>query len=283
MTGRPPVSGATQVVGIIGDPIRHSLSPLLYNAAFDALGLDWVYVVFPVAAGNGAAAVDAFRTLGLSGLNVTMPHKADCAARCDELTPDAAALGAVNTVWTGADGQVRGDSTDGEGFLRSLTAAGIEPGAQRVLLLGAGGAARAIARALGRVGADLTVAARRIDAAEACAAVASGGRAIDTVDVAQLDAVVGVATLVVNATPIGMHGEAQPFSSTALHEGQIVVDTVYHPLETPLLAAARAAGADARPGTGMLLHQAALAFEHFTGQPAPLDAMQRALTRHLTV
>src|SRR5262249_27984882 len=162
---RREISGSTRVVGVIGDPVAHSRSPAIHNAAFAALGLDWVYVAFPVAAGRGADAVAAVRTLGIEGLSVTMPHKSDVAAACDELTPGAAALGAGNTVIR-SDGTVRGDSTDGPGFVSALLDHGIEPRGRRVLVLGAGGAARAIVDALGRAGAIVTVAARRPAAAE---------------------------------------------------------------------------------------------------------------------
>src|SRR5688572_25916274 len=137
------ITGATRVVGVIGDPVRHSLSPAIHNAAFAALGLDWVYVAFPVATGRGGDAVAAARTLGLAGLNVTMPHKAQVAAACDDLTDDARALRAVNTVVIGEDGRALGASTDGEGFLASLAEDGIAVGdGTRVLIVGAGGAAK---------------------------------------------------------------------------------------------------------------------------------------------
>lgn len=281
MTRRPPVSARTRVAAVIGDPVRHSLSPLLHNAAFEAAGLDWVYVAFPVAAGGAERAVDALRTLGLGGLNVTMPHKQGCAAACDVLTPDAAALGSVNTVWVGPDGRVHGDSTDGEGFVRALAAAGTDPGGTPAVVVGAGGAARAIVHALGRAGARVTVAARRAEAAAGCASLAPAGRWVALGDGPATEDAVRGAGLVVNATPLGMAGEGPPFATGALHAGQTVVDTVYHPLETPLLRAARGAGARACDGTGMLLHQAALAFERFTGRPAPLGAMREALAAHL--
>ncbi len=110
------ITGSTRIVGVIGDPVGHSRSPAMHNAAFDALELDWVYVAFPVRRGDGAAAVRAVATLGLAGLNVTMPHKADAAVACDDLSSEAAALGAVNTV-VNADGTLAGHSTDGDGFL----------------------------------------------------------------------------------------------------------------------------------------------------------------------
>jgi shikimate dehydrogenase len=263
------ITGTTRVVGIIGDPVGHSRSPAMHNAAFDALGLDWAYVAFPVARGDGAAAVRAVTTLGLAGLNVTMPHKADAAAACDDLAPEAAALRAVNTV-VNADGALVGHSTDGDGFLHALDDEGIEVAGHRVLVVGAGGAARAITHALGRVGAHVTVAARRPDAARSAAALAPDVDAVglDGIAVERFD-------LVVNATPLGMEGEAPPFDTAKLHTGQFVYDTVY-PAETPLLREARARGLRAAGGLGMLVHQGALSFSLWTGVEPPLDVMRAA-------
>jgi shikimate dehydrogenase len=275
--GRPPLSGHTRVVGVIGDPVTHSLSPTLHNAAFEALGLDWVYVAFPVPRGGGAGAVAAVTALGLAGLNVTMPHKEDVAGACDELTDDAADLRSVNTVVALPGGRTLGDSTDGPGFLDALAVDAIDVAGRPVLVLGAGGAARAVVLALGRAGATVTVAARRPDAAEAAAVLAPGARAIPigAVDPSPY-------ALVVNATPLGMSGgDALPVDPDALHSELVVVDLVYHPADTPLLTAARAKGALAVNGLGMLLHQAARSFTQWTGQPAPLEAMRTAVTTAL--
>lgn len=293
--GRPPLSGHTRVVGVIGDPVAHSLSPTLHNAAFEALGLDWVYVAFPVPRGRGADAVAAVPALGLAGLNVTMPHKEDVAAACHELTADAAALRSVNTVVALPDGRTLGDSTDGPGFLDALADEAIGVAGQPVLVLGAGGAARAVVLALGRAGASVTVAARRPDATESAAALAPNGRAVPLGALATpaspptgsrppaVGAVNPAAfSLVVNATPLGMSGgDPLPVAPEALHSGQAVVDLVYHPADTPLLTAARAKGATAVNGLGMLLHQAARSFTQWTGHPAPLDAMRAAVTTAL--
>jgi shikimate dehydrogenase len=274
---RPPLSGHTRVVGVIGDPVTHSLSPTLHNAAFEALGLDWVYVAFPVPRGRAADAVAAAPALGLAGFNVTMPHKEDVAAACDELTADAAALRSVNTVVTSRDGRTLGDSTDGPGFLDALADEAIGVAGQPVLVLGAGGAARAIVLALGRSGAAVTVAARRPEAAEVAAALAPGAAVLP----------IGAAdpspfAVVVNATPLGMSGgDPLPVDPEALQAGQAVVDLVYHPADTPLLTAARAQGATAVNGLGMLLHQAGRSFTLWTGRPAPLDAMRAAVTSAL--
>jgi len=243
----------------------------MHNAAFAAMGLDWVYVAFPVPRSHGEAAVRGIPDLGLAGLNVTMPHKQDAARACDVLMGDAAALGAVNTIVADRDGVLRGSSTDGPGFLRALADEGFDPQAKSALVLGAGGAARAIALALGGAGSTVTVAARRVDAARGVAALA-GGDGTSLADM-ELDAF----DLVVNATPLGMNGEPPPIDADRLRPGQFVYDTVY-PHDTPLLDAARQRNVECAGGLGMLVHQGALSFELWTGQEAPLDVMRRAAT-----
>ena len=270
------VTGATVVAGVIGDPVTHSMSPAIHNAAYRALGLDWVYVGLPVPAGRGHDAIRALPALGIAGVNVTMPHKTDAARACDVLSGDAAALGAVNTVVVRPDGSLLGESTDGAGFLVALERIGVEPAESRIVVLGAGGAARAIVLALGRARARVMVAARRRDAAMSAAELATGAEAHDWSDFATL---VARADVIVNATPIGMRGEAPPFDPGLIGPRHVVVDSVYHPAETPLLAAARARGARAENGLGMLIGQAGLAFTLFTGLDAPLEAMEAAVTR----
>jgi shikimate dehydrogenase len=266
------VTGATRVAGIIGDPVAHSRSPAMHNAAYAACGLDWVYAAFTVPAGGAAGALQAARALRLAGLNVTMPHKTDAAAACDELSPTARRLGAANTVSVGDDGRLLGDSTDGPGFLAALAELGIEPMDHRFLVLGAGGAGRAITDALGGAGAQVVVAARRVEAARAAAALAHG----EALGLDALDAAIAGADVIVNASPVGMRGEPPPFDAARLGPAHVVIDTVYHPAQTPLLAAARALGATAINGLPMLVHQAAVAFRILTGVEAPLDAMRTA-------
>ena len=264
--------GATRVVGIIGDPVTHSRSPAIHNAAFEALGLDWVYVAFPVSRGQGGVAVGAVRALGLAGLNVTMPHKSVAASTCDELSDAARALESVNTV-VNRGGVLFGDSTDGAGLLAALRDEGVDVVRAGVLVLGAGGAARAIVDALGRAGARVTIAARRADAGAQAARLAPDTR---VVDFAELDDAVHAANVIVNATPIGMAGESPPFAVDALEPTQFVYDTVYHPSPTPLLEAAAARGIPHAGGLGMLVHQAALSFTLWTGEAAPLAVMSAA-------
>jgi shikimate dehydrogenase len=266
------------VAGIIGDPVRHSLSPALHNAAFQALDLDWVYLAFEVPAGSGAAAVEAVRTLGIDGLNVTMPHKADVAGAVDRLSPTAERLGAVNTV-VRRGGVLVGESTDGEGFVTALRGdEGFDPAGKRCLVVGAGGAARAVIVALAEAGAaEVVVAGRTPERVAAAAALAGGrGRVGTTKEASAVD-------LVVNATPLGMGGDpGLPVDPSLVGPGQVVADLVYHPLATPLLEAARARGAVAVNGLGMLIHQAALAFRLWTGEDPPLEVLSAAALRALS-
>jgi shikimate dehydrogenase len=276
------LSGRTRLAAVIGDPVRHSLSPTIHNAGFAAVDLDWAFLAFEVPAGGGGAAVEAMRVLGIDGLSVTMPHKADVAAAVDRLSSAARALGAVNAV-VREGAVIVGENTDGDGFLNALHIdEGIDPAGMRCLVVGAGGAARAVVRALELAGAaEVIVAARREDAAARAAALAPKVGRTGTVEEAEgLD-------LVVNATPVGM-GEVTaldapelPVPEERLGSGQIVADLVYHPLVTPLLAAARRRGAVAVNGVGMLLHQAAIAFRLWTGEDAPLEAMSAALLAEL--
>jgi shikimate dehydrogenase len=271
------VLDTTTVAGVIGHPIRHSLSPLLFNAAFAASDLDWVYAAFDVAEGAGADAIAAMRAIGLGGLSVTMPHKDVAAAAVDRLSVDAEALAAVNCVaWDGDE--LVGHNTDGPGFVDALQAeAGWSPEGRRCVVLGGGGAARAIARALGASGADEVVVVNRTEAKAVRTAAVAGraGRVGRPEEVAE-------AELVVNATSVGMGAspgdtDPLPIDRNLLHAGQLVVDAVYLPRRTPLLAAATDRGARTLDGVPMLVHQAAIAFELWTGQPAPVRAMRDAV------
>ena len=265
------ISGRTRLAGVIGTPIHHSLSPALFNAAFAAAGLDWVYLAFEVERGGAPAALDAMRALGLGGLSVTMPHKDAVAAAVDHCTPEAAALRAVNCVVPTADGLV-GDNTDGPGFLDALREeVGFHPDRRRAVVFGAGGAARAIVLALARAGAaDVAVVNRTAERAHVAAALAEHvGRVADEAAVADAD-------LVVNATSVGMGDGATPFDPGLLHAGQVVADIVYHPSPTPLVVAARDLGVTAVNGLGMLVHQAGHAFRLWTGRDAPIAAMTAA-------
>jgi shikimate dehydrogenase len=269
-----PVGGATRTLGIIGWPVRHSLSPTIHNAAFAALGLDWVFVPLPVAPGEAPAALTALRTLGFAGANVTMPHKTGVADAVDTLTDDARRLHAVNTVVVGPDG-LGGHNTDAPGFDRFLRRdAGFDAAGRSTLIFGAGGAARACALALARAGAARVTAAARDPSATDGLRSACEGLPTELAVVAFDDAPSHPADLVVNATPLGIDGEALPLPP--LSPETLVVDLLYHPAVTPLQRSAREAGSTVFGGLGLLLHQAALSFEVWTGQPAPLEVMSAA-------
>jgi shikimate dehydrogenase len=279
------------LVGVIGSPIAHSLSPLLHTAAFAALGLDatWHSQAFEVAAGEAALALGAMRRAGVSGLSVTMPHKADVAGLVDECTAVAQRLGAVNCI-INRDGHLVGTNTDGQGFVASLArGAGFVPAGKRCLVIGAGGAARAVVLALAEAGAsEVAVLNRTPERAAAAAALAGAAGSVAPAerpgspeDKGQIE-IVGSADLVVNATPLGMagafHGGPADWlvAPNLLHPGQVAADLVYVPRPTRWLAEAAAAGALPVDGLGMLVHQAAAQLELWTGQPAAVEAMWQA-------
>ena len=276
----PAASGTTRLAAVIGHPVAHSFSPSLHNAAFAATGLDWVYVALDVAPGAVPQAFDGVRALGIAGLSVTMPHKEAAAAAADELTDDARLLGAVNCI-VNRNGTLVGHNTDGAGLLAALAAdVDYAPHGARCVVLGAGGAARATVLALARAdAAEIAVVARRPERADVAAEL--GGDVGVVVDVAQAPSQIAAADLVVNATPVGMGHPSPddiPLDLADLRSGQVVVDLVYQPLLTPLVAGARERGLVAVNGLGMLVHQAALAFELWTGVDAPLAVMTDVVT-----
>lgn len=253
----------------------------MHNAAFEALGLDWAYLAFDVAPGEVGRALAGARALGLAGLSVTIPHKEAAAASVDRLSPLAEALGAVNTVVFDPGGTLRGENTDGPGFMEALRAdEGFDPVGRRALVVGAGGAARAVVKALADAGtAEIVVVNRTAERAEAVAALAPGCARVGVA------ADAGECDLVVNATPLGMVGGgaegSSPMRDADLGPGQLVVDLVPNPAITPLVEQARARGAVAVNGLGMLVHQAALAFRLWTGSGPPVAAMSAAALAEL--
>ncbi len=275
--GVPP--GTEVAAGVIGYPVRHSLSPTICQAAFDELGLDWVYAAFEVLPGDAGQALDHMRERDMAGLSVTMPHKADVAAAVDELSPAAAALGVVNCV--SRDGaRLVGHNTDGAGFCDALLAEGVDLAGIDCAVLGAGGAARAVVAELARRGVgEVAVIARRPEAAASAAALA--GSVGSTAGLAD----VGRYRLVVNATPVGMaetEGAGElPLDPDLLHVGQHVAELVYNPLHTPLLTECHRRGVGVSTGVGMLVHQAAHAVRIWTGSEPPVDAMTAAATAAL--
>ncbi len=276
----PRIGGRTRLAGVIGWPVSGSLSPVIHNAAFAALGLDWAYVPLPVPPGRVAEAIAGLRALGFAGANVTMPYKTEATQAVERLSEDAALLEAVNTVVVGGD-EIEGANTDAPGFDRVLRSdAGFDPSGRRALVFGAGGAARACVLALGRAGlAELVVAIREPERSTSLARLARE-LPVELRVISLADAARESVDLVVNATPLGRTGETLPHPE--LHDGVLVVDLLYRPAVTPLLQAARDAGAAAYGGLGLLLHQAALSFELWTGLEPPMPVMSAAAVAELT-
>ncbi|NJK81241.1 MAG: shikimate dehydrogenase [Chloroflexaceae bacterium] len=289
-------------VGIIGDPVAHSRSPAMHNAAFVHLGIDAVYERWQTSSRDLKERIRSLRAADMLGASVTLPHKAAVMALLDDLEPQAARIGAVNTIYKPENGRLVGANTDAPGFIESLHVdAAFDPAGSTVLILGASGAARAALYALLDAGASrLVIANRTLERAEALLAdVLSSGMApedgstngttpaplVDDMPDAQLIAValddtglpdlLAESTLIVNATSLGWHGDETPLPEARFSPGTLVYDMVYRP--TRLLHDAAAQGAHTLDGMGMLLRQGTLAFEHWTGQPAPLDVMRAAL------
>lgn len=260
-----------KTIALIGDPVQHSPSPAMHQAAFQALDLDMDYVVERVKLKKLPRAFDRLRGR-YAGLNVTIPLKEAIVPLLDEVRGAAATTGSVNTV-TFTDGRAIGDSTDGEGFLVALRRAGT-PIPRHAVILGAGGAARAIGAALRASAADVVIAARDPQRGAATAS-ALGGRSIA---MAELGAELIEADLLVNATPV-----ADRFPAVTLHPGLTVFDLVYRPRVTPLLAAARELGCRTVEGVEMLVEQGARSFEIWTGLRPPEEAMRDAALVHLEI
>lgn len=264
------------VAALIGSPVEHSLSPVIHQAAFDAAGVDWTYVAFDVAAGGGAAAVESMRTLGIAGLSVTMPHKQAAFDAVDRLEPAARALQSVNTIsWDGDE--LVGSSTDGAGFVASLAEREIGVDGARVVVIGAGGAARSVIDALGREGAAAIAVVNRTEARAREAATLAAMASVGTVDdIARADIVVNATNLGMGVAPVDARPQDMACDPQLLRPGQVVVDLVYHPLRTAWLEAAERIGARPIDGLGMLIHQAALQQQRWLGAAADVEVMRTA-------
>jgi shikimate dehydrogenase len=275
------------IVGVIGSPVAHSLSPLLHNSAFSALGLgSWRSYAFEVPLGRTRQALGEMRRADLTGLSVTMPHKQAVAALVDQRSEVASRLNAVNCVHR-LDDNVYGTNTDGEGFVSSLLrGADFDPAGRRCLVAGAGGAARAVVLALARAGAASVAVVNRTPAraVEAAALAGDRGAVVPNESKALADAVRTV-ELVVNATPLGMSGVDRSGSDSSppwlvppslLAQGQVAADLIYLPRPTQWLREASAGGATTLDGLGMLVHQAAAQVIIWTGAEPPVQAMWHA-------
>lgn len=279
------IAGTTRVYGIMGHPVAHSLSPLMHTLAFRHHRMDCVYVPFPVASVDLAAAVAGAVALGVAGFNVTIPHKEAILTYVDEIAADAQFVGAVNTVHVHA-GRTIGYNTDGAGFLQPLRALALPFETMSVCVLGAGGAARAITMALLQAGCpSLVVANRTYERAARLAAALRNhfpAAGITVEPLAQVGRAAQQSTLIVNTTPAGWHGAERPLlPETCFRAGQVVYDIVYRPLHTPLLQAALRRGATVLPGIDMLIGQGAEAFRLWTGLSFPVSVVRRALDPYL--
>jgi len=272
------IDARTKVVGLLGHPVEHSLSPAMQNAAFAEMGLNYCYVCLPVRPEMLGRAVAGLRALSFAGANVTVPHKEAVMPLLDELDGEASFIGAVNTV-VNRDGRLSGYNTDGRGFMKSLEEEGISVDGERILVVGSGGAARAICYYLSEKAAEVRL--FDVDYAKAgklALDLASRGRNVRAIN--QLEGL-EEAAIVINATPLGLkESDPLPFDVRGLRTGQTVVDLIYR--ETSLLREAAKQGLRGLSGLGMLLWQGVLASELWTGRMPPHDVMRKALLQAIS-
>lgn len=275
------ITGKTRVCGIIGDPIEHTLSPVMQNAAFREMGLDYIYLPFKVAEGNLSEAIDGLRALNMAGTNVTIPHKVVVIPLLDDIDGLAGYIGAVNTI-VNQGGSLKGYNTDASGFYQALTANKIEVSKKKIVILGAGGASRAIAFILADKGAELTILNRSLDSAQTIAErVFQALRTeikVGKLTVKNLEPVMDEADILVNTTSLGMspYLTETPVPARLLKKELVVFDIIYNPLKTRLIKEAEKEGARVLNGLEMLVRQGAAAFELWTGLKAPIEVMRKA-------
>lgn len=287
-----PVTGKTRLIGIIGDPIEHTLSPVMHNAAFAHLGLDYIYIPFRVAREDLAVALAGIKALGFTGVNVTIPHKEAVLPLLDELAPEAEVIGAVNTIHN-VGGRLYGYNTDGPGFVSSLKEeGGCDPAGKRVTILGTGGAARAVALQLALAGAaHIIILGRWLEKAEAIKDAIKLGVpdcqvTTGLIGKGELAKHVQQAQVLIDTTPVGMYPrvEDEPLvGREMLHRDLVVCDLVYNPVQTLLLQEAEALGCRTLSGLEMLVRQGALAFKIWTGREPPLEIMRKVVREKLAV
>src|SRR3990170_1629400 len=280
------ISGKTRVCGVIGDPIAHTLSPTMHNAAFNHLKLDFIFIAFRVKAAQLENAMRGMRGLGIRGLNVTMPHKNAVIKYLDKIDPTVKFLGSANTILND-DGRLLGFNTDGVGALKALRENGVELDGKKLLLLGAGGAAKAIAFSIAKEVDELAILNRAPQKAKELAEALSVTYGKKVVGEALSPSVIQKnlqdADILINATSVGMH----PHVSQSLVAPQwlkpdlTVMDIVYNPVETKLAKHAKAAGAHVISGVEMLLYQGAASFEIWTCRSAPIEVMRKAALNKL--
>jgi shikimate dehydrogenase len=278
------ISGKTQICGIIGDPVEHTLSPAMQNAAFQSAGLNCIYIPFRVIKEDLCAAIHGMRALNLRGLNVTIPHKVAVLPFLDRIDPLAEKIGAVNTI-VNDSGVLTGYNTDASGFLRALSEEGIDPADKNVVVLGSGGAARAIVFSLAEKVANLTILNRHpAPAAEIAVKIFNccqkPVQAVELTD-ANLESVLEKADILVNTTSVGMSPDSgmSPLPSNLIKPGMVVFDIIYNPLKTRLMLESEKRGARVISGIEMLIWQGAAAFELWTSEKAPVEVMRRVVLK----
>ncbi len=282
------ISGKIRICGIIGDPIEHTMSPVMHNAAFEKMGVDYLYVPFRVKKEALGKAIEGMRALNIRGLNVTIPHKVAIIPLLDKLDRFAEQIGAVNTV-VNDDGVLTGYNTDASGFLQALLKRGIEPAEKKVVMLGAGGASRAISFTLAERGAHLVILNRllELDWAEELAGQISQAfkKEVKALELNEenLVAMLEGTDVLINATSVGMYPsiDETPVTANLLSPDLVVFDIVYNPVKTRLLKEAEAAGAKTISGLDMFIWQGALAFEKWTGLKAPVELMREEVIKVL--
>lgn len=277
----------TSITGILGHPLGHTLSPVMHNKAFETLGMDFIYLAFDVHPQDLVTAIKALPALGIKGVNITIPYKEKVIPLLDEIDSLAEKIGAVNTIVTEGH-KLRGFNTDGSGFLISLQEEGFDPVAKNVLILGAGGSARAVSFSLASAGVQkITIVARDILKAEKLASDLNQYFHL-TLEVREFSSLsevaVGEAHLIVNTTPLGMYPQENtmpPIKLEGFHRGQHCYDLIYNPFETKLMEEAKKRGLTVQNGVGMLVHQGAQAFSLWTGKTPPLEIMRQAVFDHV--
>jgi len=282
------VSGKTRVCALLGDPVEHSLSPCFQNAAFQHLGLDFVYLAFTVKAEDLGNAILGVRSLGFHGLNVTMPHKISVIQYLDELDENAEKIMSVNTILN-RNGRLIGYTTDGVGALNALKYNDVNPSNRKIVILGAGGASRSVSFALAKEAEELVILNRTVARAEKLVSdvrrLIGGDEKIrwGSLTEENIRKELCEADILINATPIGMspNEDETPVNKSYLNPDLVVFDLVYHPLETRLLKEARMVGAKTINGLSMLIHQGAASFEIWTGVKAPIEVMMKAAEEEL--
>jgi len=280
------ITGKTRVCGVIGDPIEHSLSPIMHNAAFEARKLDFVFLAFRVKSTEVGNAVAGMRALNIRGLNVTMPHKSSVINHLDRVDLSAQIVNSVNTILN-EENLLFGFNTDGVGALKALRENGVEPKGRKVLLLGAGGAARAIAYTLAKEADELAVLNRTVKQARELAKLLEKSLnkkvIAGSLSPGDIQRNIEDSDILVNATSVGMKPkpDESPVATKALRSNLAVMDIVYNPMETKLAKDAKAAGAQVISGVEMLIYQGAASFEIWTGKSAPVEVMREAALNHL--